>query len=322
MRSAEPSNLAMERCSAAVTTETHPHPTNFCGGNFQDWLEVNLLPECNGKCSWCIERNGYHPSRRASWQTIGQAAIDSGKKNIILLGGEPTLYKDLKHLVQMLVDAGRLVWVTTNGFLLGKALNQGALSGIAGVNISIHHYDLERNASIVGVKLKAHELKEHIDIIRAAGGRVRFNCNLIKGQIDSWPEIQRFISFAKQMGASVRFAELKVDGEGFVDLFELFGNEYGLTNDPFIHGCNHNTVIDGVPVNFRQMCGLQTPRRKTPVNPIQFAKQVLYYDGELYEGWQNAGNITRKARKNLLLDLAAKKLTVDEVASILEGKLP
>jgi hypothetical protein len=65
------------------------------------------------------------------------------------------------------------------------------------------------------------------------------------------------------------------------------------------------------------MCGLQTPHRKRPINPVQFEKEVLYYDGEIYCGWQNAGNITPKARKNLLLDLAAKKLTADDVAKIL-----
>ena len=36
-----------------------PNKLNFCGGNFQDWLEVMLTPACNGKCSWCIEKNGY-----------------------------------------------------------------------------------------------------------------------------------------------------------------------------------------------------------------------------------------------------------------------
>ncbi len=288
---------------------TYPHPSNFCGGNFQDWLEVNLLSECNGKCNWCIEKKGFHPTNRADWKEIGKAAINTYKKNIILLGGEPTLYKDLKPIIQMLIGAGRNVWVTTNGSLLKNVL--GSLVGIAGVNISIHHYDLNRNADIVGVKLNEQDLKESI---KAIGGKVRFNCNLINGQIDSKQEALKYIEFAKAMGANnVRFAELKLDNDGFVDLFAIFNGEYGLTEDPFINGCNHDCIINDMPVNFRQMCGLQTLRRKAPENPIQFAKEVLYYDGEIYNGWQSPGNLDSKALRSLLLDLAAKKLTVDEV---------
>jgi hypothetical protein len=63
------------------------------------------------------------------------------------------------------------------------------------------------------------------------------------------------------------------------------------------------------------LCGLQTPRRKAPKNPVQFSKEVLYYDGELYQGWQSPDNLDHKAFKNLLLDLAAKKLTVTEAAT-------
>lgn len=60
-----------------------PHPRNFCGNGFPDWLEVNLTPACNAHCSWCIERNGWHPSHQAEWFTITDAAIASKRKNII-----------------------------------------------------------------------------------------------------------------------------------------------------------------------------------------------------------------------------------------------
>lgn len=42
-----------------------------------------------------------------------------------------------------------------------------------------------------------------------------------------------------------------------------------------------------MPINFRQMCGLQTIKREKPNNPKNpFIKQVLYYDGNIYNGWQ------------------------------------
>lgn len=296
---------------------TKPHPTNFCGGNFSDWLEVNLLPECNGKCSWCIERAGFHPRYRASWGTIGQAVIDSGKQNIILLGGEPTLYKNLKNLIRMLARAKRNVYVTTNGYLLRQALD--SLDGVTGVNISVHHYDLNKNASIVGLKLKQQEISYCINQIRGSGAEVRLNCNLINGYIDSKLEVERYLEFVNNLGAqSVRFAELKMSGN-FVDLTSIFGYKYGLTDDPFVHGCNHNTIINGISVNLRQMCGLQTNYRKVPVNPIQCgAKQVLYYDGIMYQGWQSSNNLDKIALIGLLSDLAAGNRTIGEVERYLK----
>lgn len=299
-------------------TETRPHAANACGGNFQDWLEVNLLPECNGRCSWCIERRGYHPTQRASWQAICAAALATEKRNVILLGGEPTLYPGLRDLVRELTGADRRVWLTTNGALLGQRWREAALDGIAGVNISIHHYELSVNARIVGVALEEGELRRCIGALRAAGARVRFNCNLMGGHIDSADSIRRYLAFARGLGAShVRFAELKGKGGAFVDLCDVLGPEHGLTADPFADGCNHDTELDGMPVNLRQMCGLQTPRRPRPINPVQCAGQVLYYDGHLYRGWQCPGGLDAAARRNLLHDLASGRVEVKEALGLL-----
>ena len=75
-------------------TQQKPHPENFCGGNYQDWVEVMLTEKCNGKCSWCIEKRGWHPKKHAQPYEIVNAILETGRKNVILLGGEPTLYPD------------------------------------------------------------------------------------------------------------------------------------------------------------------------------------------------------------------------------------
>jgi len=41
---------------------TLPHSKNFCGGNFQDWLEMKLTNVCNGRCEWCVEEGGFRPA--------------------------------------------------------------------------------------------------------------------------------------------------------------------------------------------------------------------------------------------------------------------
>ena len=293
--------------------ETVPHPGNFCGGSFQDWIEVNLVPECNARCKWCVEKIGYHPTNREDWQTIGKAAIDTGKKNIILLGGEPTLFRDLKLLIDMLLAAERHVYVTTNGSRINREFVESNLRGISGLNISVHHYELKKNADITGLLINKLTLQGGIVSAREQNIRVRLNCNAIRGYIDNEEKIHKYLKFVKEMFADcARFAELKLDTDSFVDLQTVLEGKYGLNNDPFILGCNHDAEIDGVPVNFRQMCGLQTPFRKKPVNPKQFAKNVLYYDGKIYDGWQSPQNIGKMAKRQILEDLAKGKITVGE----------
>lgn len=296
-----------------------PNKRNFCGGAFPDWLEVNLTDKCNGNCSWCIEKEGYHPEYHAPWQVIANAALAHGALNIILLGGEPTLFRDIYHLIAHLVIHGRHVWITTNGSLLTRKYVETHLPQIYGVNISIHDYDLNRNATITGVVIKRKNICSAIKELHKVGALVRLNCNCIQKFIDSSEEIVNYINFAKSIGADkVRFAELKQDDASFVDLAKMLNYKYGLNDNPFLDGCISDVVIKGMPVNFRQMCGLQTSRREKPENPDQIMKKVLYYDGKIYDGWQTIKKENIKMNDKELVEIlekvSVKEMSVTEAA--------
>lgn len=292
--------------------EVKPNKKNFCGGNFQDWLEVNLLEKCNGKCSWCVEKHGFHPKEHVDWIEIVEGILKAKKKNVILLGGEPTLHKKLYRIVGYLASEGINVYLTTNGSHLSDKFIFNFI-GMKGINISIHDYDLDKNEHITGIKIE--NLKRSIWMLHGFNIKVRLNCNCIKGHIDSKKQIKKYIEWAKMVGAdSVRFAELKFDEENFVDLAKILNHKYGLNDDPFKHGCNNDVVIDRMNVNFRQMCGLQTSARPLPINPEQCKKKVLYYDGKIYDGWQ----LTKKEKNmkpseitELLLAVKQGKVTVE-----------
>ena len=292
-----------------------PNSKNSCAGNFSDWLEVHLINKCNGHCAWCVEKDGYHPKKSVSWRRIANQIIRHNATNIILLGGEPTLYKDLRPLIIALNNANKKIWITTNGSLLTPEFVKNNLSGIEGINISIHHYDLKLNEIITGVSLE--------NLLPAMGKlqNVRFNCNCISGAIDSVTKIFNYIEFARISGANrVRFAELKNDTHRFVDLAKLFEHQYGLNDDPFIEGCNNDVKIRGFDVNFRQMCGLQTPLRPNPIDPQQITKKVLYYDGQFYDGWQKETKMEDKELIKILEDVASGKKSVAEAALLIDRK--
>lgn len=265
-----------------------PNKRNFCGGAFDDWREVNLTPDCNGSCRWCIERDGFHPTDRAPVEKLIELLLVDDARNIILLGGEPMLYRDLRLLVQGLRDA-KFLYITTNGTHVDADTIRGVLAGITGLNISIHHFDLRRNFSITGISIDQEELEGAVVECRRNKIEVRLNCNIIKGEIDSQRKCRQYLRWAKECGIDrVRFAELKADRSHFVSLTRIWRGQFGLNENPYIDGCNQNAIIDGVSVNFRQMCGLQTECRPCPANPKTVnEKRVLYYDGIYYTGWQS-----------------------------------
>jgi len=274
-----------------------------------------LTPDCNGRCSWCIEKKGYKPKRRVPWQELASQIVRSGRKNIILLGGEPTLYPRLGLLGPELTNGhGLNVYLTTNGSLMCRDFVRSHLSWpISGVNISIHAVRTTENAQITGIKLDEGCLQRAIWALhcRPRMASVRLNCNLIKGYVDSEVAIHRYIAFARKIGAgSVRFAELKLDNEHFISAAAIMDGKFGLNDDPFRLGCQKNCIIDDMPVNFRQMCGLQTTLRPRPDNPVQYSKLVLYYDGLFYPGWQQAKEIDvdKQALGWILDDLKAGRI--------------
>jgi len=302
-----------------------PNKHNWCGGNYSDWLEVMLTDKCNGKCSWCVEKSGYHPEYHASTDELISAITGyrpsriktSDRVNVILLGGEPTLYKEIGILIEGIVKYAS-VYVTTNGGMITSEYVDEKLSLITGLNISIHHYDLRKNEDITGILLNQDTLESAIARCRYYNIGVRINCNIISGHIDSESKILDFIQWARESGADkVRFAELKIDENNFADLAKTMNYKYGLNDDPFICGCNKDVVINDMPVNFRQMCGLQTTKRAKPTNPKSInSKKVLYYDGVFYDGWQ-----TTREEVDDVTEADIRKIIREELAQALkEGK--
>jgi len=306
--------------------EDFPNENNSCGGNFQDWLEVMLTPKCNGKCNWCVEKDGYKPKEEAAWYKLLRLMLSTGRDNFLLLGGEPTLYRNVDFIISSLRRHRKNVFLTTNGSQLDAHFAKYRLDGLTGLNISIHHYDLGKNKRITGIGLEPLKLHAAIKWLKKhCGTRTRFNCNLIKGCIDSDKEMRRYVDFAKSYGAdNVRFSELQEADEQFVDLAKTLNYKYGLNDDPYKYGCHSRTMMRGLPVNFKQMCGFLTKNRPMPNTTFRLGKIILYYNGVFYDGWQGRSEEMKKARKpkkKATIKSVLKRLTAGEITEAQAEKL-
>ncbi len=259
----------------------------YCTQRESDWLEVLLTDACNGRCEWCVERDGWHPLRHASADEMIAAIIGSGKQNVLLLGGEPTLRSDLGVIVHGIAASGMKPVLTTNGSRLTREYVERVLAGVAQVNISIHVFPLHLNEKITGIALNGDDLLAAVETLHELGAKVRLNCNCIRGCVDSTAKIDKYMGFARCLGVdSVRFAELFGETDLFVNLAHI--TDGGLPSDPWADGCVTESVINGIPVYFKQLCGFQTTMRPRPCDdPAKIvARDVLYYDGQMYQGWQ------------------------------------
>lgn len=86
------------------------------------WLTINR--ECNFRCGWCYAKNtGYKLDDKMSLESamdIVDIIDDMGVKNIVLTGGEPTMWKDLFELTDYIRTKEINSGLITNAALFGN----------------------------------------------------------------------------------------------------------------------------------------------------------------------------------------------------------
>lgn len=84
-------------------------------------LMLEPLYTCNLACLGCsVERHTGKLKDRMSLETCFKAADDCGAPIVNICGGEPTLYPELKELIEGLIARGKYIIVCTNALVLDK----------------------------------------------------------------------------------------------------------------------------------------------------------------------------------------------------------
>jgi MoaA/NifB/PqqE/SkfB family radical SAM enzyme len=104
-----------------------PHTVQFKAGERNIFL--HLLTACNLSCAFCYINPVHHGRRPVSYATLMQwlrLFYDPAKvNNLIFLGGEPTLYKNLPHAIRFASQIGYAsITVDTNGYCFHNILER------------------------------------------------------------------------------------------------------------------------------------------------------------------------------------------------------
>ena len=164
---------------------------------------LSLTYRCNLNCSMCTQygdgfkQNAPQDMTLEQWENFFESVSDvNPKPKMLLMGGEPLLYKDFEKLFELTQKHGFNVQIVTNGVLLDKYLEQIAKTDTT-ITISLdgleHTHDSIRNKQ--GTFKKVMQNIDKIEAYQKQGSKIKLciNCVMLPDNVDELSEFLEFI---------------------------------------------------------------------------------------------------------------------------------
>lgn len=182
-------------------------------GRQHTYLRISLTERCNLRCQYCMPAEGVDLTLKSKLLTtdeilrLAELFVQQGINKIRLTGGEPTVHKDLLHIVSSLRQLPGLetIAITTNGITLTRQLVALQRAGLNALNISLDTLKPER-FEVVSRRKGWQKVMAGIDLaIQLGYAPVKVNCVVMKGFNDD--EVLDFVALTKDKEVDVRFIE-------------------------------------------------------------------------------------------------------------------
>lgn len=164
-------------------------------------FQVSVTDECDNDCPFCISKMTYRVNHNNfDWDNLEYAISYAEEKGIYIAKitgkwGEPLMVPEritglLTHLsgsfseIELQTNAKR-TWSGRTQWALWKKL------GLSLVSISCVHWDYDKNKLIYNQRQEPKEIADHLN---GYGYKIRLNCLLLKGWIDSVEKVKEFIN--------------------------------------------------------------------------------------------------------------------------------
>lgn len=185
--------------------------------NDRTYLDIVLTDYCNANCNFCIA-DLIHKKLNASLdvfkEKIKYAVDNMNVKEVLLLGGEPTMSKILIPMIQWLktLNLDKIV-MTTNGIRLAQdpEYRYNVLSsGITHLNLSFMSIDNKKQAETVNSKhtLSVNDISNISYKARYYKVKLRINNNIFRDNNDSVNDIIDFYNAMSPYADSIKFSPL------------------------------------------------------------------------------------------------------------------
>jgi molybdenum cofactor biosynthesis enzyme MoaA len=185
--------------------------------NREPYLDIVLTDYCHANCKFCIG-SLVHKKEKIDFGVLKEKvkfAVDNmGVKDVLLLGGEPTVSSILLEVIAFLKTLPlQKIIMTTNGLLFAMNHNfrdKILSSGLTNVNISFMNENIEKQHSIVRgpFTLSLKRIQEIYKCAQKNNVKVRINNNIFKYNHDTLSQISDFYDSIEYMCDSVKFSPL------------------------------------------------------------------------------------------------------------------
>ena len=178
-----------------------------------DYLRVSVTDKCNLRCIYCMDEKDNTFLKNDEKLTddeiyrIVKESSELGIKKVRITGGEPLVKPNLVNLIGRInsISGVEEIYLTTNGILLADMIDELALNGLKGVNISLDSLNEERFNKLTRLG-KLNKVLEAIDKAIDLGIKVKLN-TVIVNDINK-DEIIDFVNLTKDKNLDIRFIEL------------------------------------------------------------------------------------------------------------------
>lgn len=145
-----------------------------------------LLPVCNMSCRMCYVRMTQEEQQRVSplhtadeWVKLAGKLKDKGMIYLLLTGGEPFLYPELRRLLEKLQKMGLVISINSNGTLIDESvvawLKETPPSRI---NITLYGASDTTYERLCGNPKGFSQVTKAIHLLKEAGITVKLNCSV------------------------------------------------------------------------------------------------------------------------------------------------
>ena len=209
--------------------------------NKEPYLDIVLTDYCNANCNFCIAdliHNKLNGDLELFKKKVMFAVENMNVKEVLLLGGEPTMSKMLIPMAEWLTTVGLdKIVMTTNGIRLAQNAdyaNKVLSSGITHLNVSFmnHVGRLQKEVTNATHVLSVEDVAGIYSIAKKNNVSLRVNNNVFKGNNDSLESMLLFYSLVKPYCDSIKFSPLlEVDNFSVVDRKTKWAKDNRLNDD-------------------------------------------------------------------------------------------
>ncbi|KAI5744198.1 hypothetical protein M8J76_000047 [Diaphorina citri] len=182
-------------------------------GRQHTYLRISLTEKCNLRCQYCMPQDGVTLTGKSQLLTtdevlhLAKLFVQQGVTKIRLTGGEPTIHKDLLHIVHELRQIKELktIGITTNGLTLTKQLVALQKAGLDSINISLDTLKPDKYEFITRRKGWSRVLAGIDLAVQLGYDNLKVNVVVMKNFNDD--EILDFVLLTRDRPIDVRFIE-------------------------------------------------------------------------------------------------------------------